>query len=91
MVCKGTEVYYSKMAEVVSFLVVSVMLLNHCLAGAHHEDLENFFLSYQRFILQIRQNGASDNPSYVEYFYVHLEGQAQIVLAIFLALDNRAF
>ena len=50
------------------------------------EDSENFFLSLQDCVLQIEQNGAYNNPRYVEYG--GLEGQVQIVVAISLVLAN---
>ena len=70
----------------VQLLTVVVLLWNFKLVRGNGEDSENFFLSLQDCVLQIEQNGAYNNPRYVEYG--GLEGQVQIVVAISLVLAN---
>lgn len=70
----------------VQLLTVAVLLWNFKLVRGNGEDSENFFLSLQDCVLQIEQNGAYNNPRYVEYG--GLEGQVQIVVAISLVLAN---
>ena len=70
----------------VQLLTVAVLLWNFKLVRGNGEDSVNFFLSLQDCVLQIEQNGAYNNPRYVEYGC--LEGQVQIVVAISLVLAN---
>ena len=56
-------------------------------AQANDEDLANFLLSLDQCLLQINEyNEEAGNIRVVEYLYVRLEGNIQIIMAISLML-----